>query len=167
MFLAIPCHAGISDWIKGIISPEINALKASVTGDVNGVKADIAKLADVQVKMSNKMDTAIDGIAGVNNKITKTSAGRDNIQTTTTTNDATMIATLGKTFTNGYTYIIGLLLIYVRMLSVQRSKVEKQLFDLIGKQEEAQGKYIAMLEKIANQTLDKLWADKSKGEYHV
>ncbi len=165
MFFAVPCHAGIGDWFKGLISPELNAMKTAISGDVNGVKADIAKLADVQVKLTNKMDTAIDGIAGVNNKITKTSAGRDNIQTTTTNNDATMIATLGKTFTNGYTYIIALLLVYVRMLSVQRSKVEKQLFDLIGKQEEAQGKYIAMLERIANQTLDKLWA--GKGDQHA
>lgn len=81
LFMTVNAHA-----IFGIekILPDLNLFKAEMKGDVNGIKADVEKLVDINMKLDARMTANTNAIAGVGNSLTKMSVGRDSI----TTNDS-------------------------------------------------------------------------------
>lgn len=93
--LAVPARAGVWDFITKPLRLDISAVKQEIKGDVNGVKADVAKLADIQVRMHAELKAQINsvakGIAGVNNTMHEvtTTVGRD--QTISTVNDTALL----------------------------------------------------------------------------
>lgn len=137
--------------IQAKFAEEINGIKIgqlSMVAELTGIKSSIGVMnatINAQTQIMAKMQAQI-GYQNTN----ETSVGHD--QTTTTTNDTAIF----KAIMSGMGTIIAGLLFYIRMLSKQRSDVEKKLFELLNRQEEGQNKYIELLENIAKTTLDKL-----------
>lgn len=113
---------------------EINAVKgdlAALKGDVTGVKGDIAvvkgnidKLAEINAKLNAQLQTTLNAVAGVNNKVDSIKAGRDIIQTTT--NDTKLMQYIIKGLVGLCATLIGILGWCLKFLV--KTSTEKKFF---------------------------------------
>jgi hypothetical protein len=106
--------------IEAKVADEVNAVKNQVQGDMNGIKADIKKLADVQVKLNTKINAQNTAIAGFNNTVSKVSseikasAGRDN-----TVNDSQLMKDYIQALKDAHTELVGVMWKIVYLLVIQ------------------------------------------------
>ena len=71
-------------------SGDMNAIKngmQTTNGDISGIKSDIGKVLEANIKITNKLDLNLQAVAGFNNQLQniKNTAGRDVNQTTNDT----------------------------------------------------------------------------------
>jgi len=77
-------------------SGDMNAIKngmQTTNGDISGIKSDIGKVLEANIKITNKLDLNLQAVAGFNNQLQniKNTAGRDVNQTTNDTKLMTYI----------------------------------------------------------------------------
>lgn len=135
-----------------------NNLKASALSDnVTKINSNLVTqgnelgvMKENVANLSAKLESQAGVLSGVNNSISKIEA-RDVTQNShnAVTNEGSVMTGLLTVATNGFTYVIGLLMAYIVRLSYHRSKLENRIMDFVSIQEDGQSKYIAVLEKIA------------------
>ena len=112
------------------LKPELNAVKIECAKNAQDfLKADVKigenmrSLADVKAQVGNiqtQLGVQASAIAGVGNKVSSLSAGRDNVQTTTTTNDTGLMKYI--------VYILGGICVWLIRSNMGK---DKQISDLI------------------------------------
>jgi hypothetical protein len=127
---------------KAFKLPDLNLFKHEQKGDVQAVKTGDVALTKGKTDVQASASVApVTGVGSAGGDIIKMITNSDAVVTAIISAMSAAIGALAS--------IAGSLLIYVRILSNQRAKVEARLLDFMNKQEDGQNKYIAMLERMA------------------
>lgn len=139
------------------IQTELSGIKSEVQGDVSMVKGDVSlmkgrvdKLAEFNTELKLKLEAQAGVLSGVNNSISKMQA-RDVMQNSNNSshvvNEGTTLNKLVSTCLNvvssAYTYIIGLLVGYIKIQSRQLSKQNDQIIKLLTDKEQTYKELVA------------------------
>lgn len=139
------------------ISSELGVVKDNVTT----VATKVGSMEDSIIQLTSKIETTLNAKVEANvgykkeehtsTATTATQSGNNNVAST---NDSKLMGLVVTTMSNGYTYVIALLVAYIVRVSYQRAKLESRIMDFVNKQEDGQARYITLLENVAYKAMN-------------